>query len=1259
MQAMDRVDRETVSSAVTVKTDTGSKVLPGDKRGLPYEIWAIILSYLGVEDLSRSAMVCKTWNEVVLSMDHTKWKELYLLSTDWKHPYWPLNLHSEPISWREAYKHQYIATNFWTQIDRRPGNVTCMSVFKKTKARKTITVGVGKDFESLKAALAVANDYDRIMVYPGIYDEQFEMSSKIPFELIGVGELGSVILVVCIEQTAITGRISNLVFRAPWFTNFILKVRSGYLQVDNCILEDGMMYVQNPGTVTLSFCTFRHATIILQHVNASIIQNCMFSQTDTAAITLEGYPKDDRNWTFRALNAKITNTCSLQKKPEQPRLGEGLIPKSAFSLSTATTSHKKSVSKSHLLRQSSVDTEALQRKMSHDMNVSFNANVEGAVGGVNIRPLDRRRQSACDSTFSRHTLERLSNGDEEDDLGHLGTKSHTHMTAVKHKAHSLTTHELTEQNVHAHDSRHHKEKIKRIENFVSDCAKYSNAGTSEGGSTVGDENSDDLHPNGNHDNDLHHQGHHHHQQHHHHQHHHHHQNHHPSQGQGHGHLSHQMPNTQLTTPQRKTLYDSQESDCESDIMNPKGLEKVPALDLHSLTSPNRQDGSQGNRGHGGSSGVGLDQGLRLAPRERSISSSEVSIHTASSNDVSEEDEGGGYDSDGDQTSSSSDEDSLPFSDRDSQFSSSEESVIMLTYPDRHQPRSVSAQGDLNDVASINSQNQSEHIDIIQDNDMRRMLNEVRGCLIYKCRVTQSKGAVMVSLQAHGIIMECEINCVGYGIRCIQNSTTVVLKNEIHHCRTSAVFMRLAATGLITGNDIHSNGEAGVDIRKNADPIVQCNRIHHGKRSGVVVLGSGRGQIRHNDIYQNKEAGVYILYRGNPTICNNQIYSGKAAGIAINEGGRGYIYGNTITGNQWGGIDIRHGGDPIVHQNTVCNGVSDGVVIGEGGRGIIQNNIITGNAGCGVWMMSAQQPLIHGNEVHSNRDTGICLVNKIDSSHKVEAPIAESKDTPSQTSLDFWGVVQDDPAPAKRPITMATLEYNKVFNNLGQGISLQFGEPVTVDSNLVHGNHGNGIHVDQAFPATLTNNCVTCNTGSGVMAKGQGKVCIRGNGIYDNRDHGVWCQCDAEVTENDILGNRWSAVHLKLAHQAKVQNNRLHAADDFLICLTGIRHCEMEGNLFYGPKDRSVSADEASHCTSMANQVLPTPQSNNDISRRCDPPDMTPLGKTRWQLIDPAPRPHLLPPPAISHAHQGQTIITRLTIPAENCDHGGSKLCIIL
>ena len=61
-------------------------------------------------------------------------------------------------------------------------------------------------------------------MHPGIYDEHFEMSLKTPFELVGVGELGSVILVLCLEHLAMSSRFSNLVLRAPWFTNFILKV---------------------------------------------------------------------------------------------------------------------------------------------------------------------------------------------------------------------------------------------------------------------------------------------------------------------------------------------------------------------------------------------------------------------------------------------------------------------------------------------------------------------------------------------------------------------------------------------------------------------------------------------------------------------------------------------------------------------------------------------------------------------------------------------------------------------------------------------------------------------------------------------------------------------------------------------------------------------------------------------------------------------------------------------------------------------------
>ena len=47
----------------------------------------------------------------------------------------------------------------------------------------------------------------------------------------------------------------------------------------------------------------------------------------------------------------------------------------------------------------------------------------------------------------------------------------------------------------------------------------------------------------------------------------------------------------------------------------------------------------------------------------------------------------------------------------------------------------------------------------------------------------------------------------------------MLRNEVSGCRASGVFLRLSAQGLIADNNIHSNGEAGLDIRKGANPII--------------------------------------------------------------------------------------------------------------------------------------------------------------------------------------------------------------------------------------------------------------------------------------------------------------------------------------------------------------------------------------------------------------------------------------------------------
>lgn len=60
----------------------------------------------------------------------------------------------------------------------------------------------------------------------------------------------------------------------------------------------------------------------------------------------------------------------------------------------------------------------------------------------------------------------------------------------------------------------------------------------------------------------------------------------------------------------------------------------------------------------------------------------------------------------------------------------------------------------------------------------------------------------------------------YNCMCFSFSLQVImLRNDIHHCKASGIFLRLSAGGLIADNNIHSNSEAGVDIRKGANPLV--------------------------------------------------------------------------------------------------------------------------------------------------------------------------------------------------------------------------------------------------------------------------------------------------------------------------------------------------------------------------------------------------------------------------------------------------------
>ena len=384
-------------------------------------------------------------------------------------------------------------------------------------------------------------------------------------------------------------------------------MRSGYLQVDNCILEDGIVYVQNPGSVNMNFCTFRHATVILQHVNASIIQNCEFSQTDSAAITVEGYPKDDKNWTYASMISKIMSTCTLHQKPERQKSGD-TVPKSAISstaisLSTATTKQK-STKLSCGTQQTSNESEP---KSHGTENMSCNACVHskdgelvppGAVGGAENHLIPKINPSHISFGSQHSTVSGIIDDNAAGQSVHsLSTcKSNAQCVnksdiKVKFDAHLVTgcTSSSADaggdgaDNLHVH---HDSDKIARIHNFVSDCAKYSN--TASGDSTIeGDYDT----------------------------------------------LSQSLLHGEKSRSDRRFSYELLEAGVNN--CDETGI-IVPSLNLH---LPELKESSDGGGG-----GDGDEDGGELANdgdgtlRERSLSSSEVSLHSASGSDIDEEEE---------------------------------------------------------------------------------------------------------------------------------------------------------------------------------------------------------------------------------------------------------------------------------------------------------------------------------------------------------------------------------------------------------------------------------------------------------------------------------------------------------------------------------------------------------------------------------------------------------------------------------------------
>uniref|UniRef100_A0A8D2A1C2 F-box protein 10 n=1 Tax=Sus scrofa TaxID=9823 RepID=A0A8D2A1C2_PIG len=491
----------------------------------------------------------------------------------------------------------------------------------------------------------------------------------------------------------------------------------------------------------------------------------------------------------------------------------------------------------------------------------------------------------------------------------------------------------------------------------------------------------------------------------------------------------------------------------------------------------------------------------------------------------------------------------------------------------------------------------------RDREAMALASSVQGCLIRKCLFQDGKGGVFVCSYGRAKMEGNIFRNLTYAVRCIHNS--------------------------------------------------KCNQIHHGLRSGIVVLGNGKGIIRNNQIFSNKEAGIYILYHGNPIVSRNHIFRGHAAGIAVNENGRGLITENVIRENQWGGVDIRRGGVPALRSNLICFGYSDGVVVGDEGKGLIEGNTIYANKGCGVWMMSSSLPHVTSNHVSYNGLYGLAVFSQKDGSGEFPGGHGAQENFSEDGDAILWEPEPEkDDDPLRRPVTVALIESNSVNHNGASGLYVQSSEALHVITNVIHANGDRGITVAQSSQLTrMANNSISCNRQSGVKVEAQCKVELRGNGIYDNRGHGIITKGDSTVViENDIIGNRGSGLQLLPTSDTKVIKNRIHSFRAYGIAVQGHAKALVQENIiFQGKSNKTIFQQIPSNqeCIVQNNKFLV-------FKKKSD----------TWRLVNPPARPHLensLRGPSAAHSGQKVTAMaTRITAHVEGGYHSKRSIfCTIL
>ena len=181
---------------------------------------------------------------------------------------------------------------------------------------------------------------------------------------------------------------------------------------------------------------------------------------------------------------------------------------------------------------------------------------------------------------------------------------------------------------------------------------------------------------------------------------------------------------------------------------------------------------------------------------------------------------------------------------------------------------------------------------------------------------------------------------GTVVFCNPRSHTKLVRNIICGSVGSGVMVTgKGARILAEDNHIFGSTGCGIDVRNNASCTLVKNKIHNCDKSGIYVLMTNDARIFRNEIWENHFSGIEVTNAQKVEIINNKIYQNKRAGLYFHTESDVFVENNEIIENKNANVIMKEKSRVKMVHNYIARSIGSGLVILTGSGCIFDNNII--------------------------------------------------------------------------------------------------------------------------------------------------------------------------------------------------------------------------------------------------------------------------------------------------------------------------------